>query len=79
MLERIRDILVEYVEVSKEEITKNSKLVADLGLSSLDVMDIVVAFEEEFKVEIPDRKVLEIVTIGDMIKLLEEEFDKGDK
>ena len=74
MLDKIRDILVEYVEVPREEITEKSKLVADLGFSSLDVMDVVLAFEEEFKVEIPDRKLLEIVTIEDMIKILEEEI-----
>ena len=74
MLERIKDILVEYVEVPREEITEESKLVADLGLSSLDVMDVVVAFEDEFNVKIPDRKLLQIVTIEDMMKLLEEEL-----
>lgn len=74
MLEKIRDILVEYVEVSRDEITENAKLVADLGLSSMDVMDVVVAFEEEFQVEIPDRKLQEILTIADMIRLLEEEI-----
>ena len=66
--------MVEYVEVPREEITEKSKLMADLGFSSLDVMDVVLAFEEEFKVEIPDRKLLEIVTIEDMIKILEEEI-----
>uniref|UniRef100_UPI00405650F5 acyl carrier protein n=1 Tax=Acetatifactor sp. TaxID=1872090 RepID=UPI00405650F5 len=74
MLDKIRDILVEYVEIPREEITEESKLMADLGFSSLDVMDVVLAFEEEFKVEIPDRKLLEIVTIEDMIKILEEEL-----
>ena len=74
MLERIRNILVEFVEVPKESITEETTLVGDLGLSSLDVMDIVVAFEEEFEVEIPDRKVLEIVTVSDMIQVLQEEY-----
>ena len=74
MLERIRDILVEFVEVPKESITEDTTLVGDLGLSSLDVMDVVLAFEEEFEVEIPDRKVLEIVNVSDMIQLLQEEY-----
>jgi len=75
MLDRIRDILVEFVEVPKESITEDTTLVGDLGLSSLDVMDVVVAFEEEFEVEIPDRKVLEIVTVSDMIQVLQEEYE----
>lgn len=74
MLERISDILVEFVEVPKESITEDTTLVGDLGLSSLDVMDVVLAFEEEFEVEIPDRKVLEIVTVSDMIQVLQEEY-----
>lgn len=79
MLEKIRDILVEYVEIPREEITEEAKLVGDLGLSSLDVMDVVVAFEDEFNVKIPDRKLLQIVTIEDMMKLLEEELDVEDE
>ncbi len=74
MLDKIRDILVEYVEVPKEKITEEAKLIADLGLSSLDVMDVVLAFEEEFNVVIPDRKLLDIITVEDMIQLLEEEL-----
>ena len=75
MLEKIRDILVEYVEIPREEITEEAKLVGNLGLSSLDVMDVVVAFEDEFNVKIPDRKLLQIVTVEDMMRLLEEELD----
>ena len=74
MLERIRNILVEFVEMPKESITEETTLVGDLGLSSLDVMDIVVAFDEEFEVEIPDRKVLEIVNVSEMIQVLQEEY-----
>ncbi len=72
MLERIRDILVEYVEVPREKITMEANLLADLGLSSLDVVNIVCAFEEEFDVEIPDRRLAEISTVEDIINLLEE-------
>ena len=73
MLEKIRNILEEYVDVPKEEITMDTNLLNDLGLSSLDVVNIIVAFEDEFEIEIPDRKLSEIVTIADVVKLLQEE------
>jgi acyl carrier protein len=72
MLEKIRDILVEYVEVPREQITLETGLLTDLGLSSLDVVNIVVAFEDEFDIEIPDRKLAELVTVEDVVKLLGE-------
>lgn len=74
MLEKIRDILGEYVEMPRKEIGVESAFIEDLGLSSLDVVDIIVAFEEAFDVEISDRKLMEIVTVGDVINLLNEEY-----
>ncbi len=74
MLEKIRDVLSEYVEVSRDEITMETNLTSDLGLSSLDVVDAIVGFEEEFDIEIPDRKFVEIVTVGDLINMLQEEY-----
>lgn len=72
MLEKIRDILEEYVDVASEQIGLETTFVEDLGLSSLDVVDIIVAFEEEFDVDIPDRKLMEIVTVGDVVRILKE-------
>ena len=74
MLEKIRNILVEYVDIEKEQITMETNLINDLGLSSLDVVNIIVAFEDEFGIEIPDRKLSEIVTAGDVVNLLQEEY-----
>jgi acyl carrier protein len=71
MLEKIRDILVEYVDVPREQITMETNLLTDLGLSSLDVVNIVVAFEDEFGIEIPDRKLTEIVTVEDIVRFLQ--------
>jgi acyl carrier protein len=71
MLEKIRDILVEYVDVPREQITMETNLLTDMGLSSLDVVNIVVAFEEEFGIEIPDRKLTEIVTVEDIVRFLQ--------
>lgn len=74
MLEKVRNILEEYIDVPKEQITMETNLLNDLGLSSLDVVNIIVAFEDEFGIEIPDRKLSEIVTVGDVVKLLQEEY-----
>lgn len=71
MLEKIRDILEEYTEIPREQITLETNLLTDLGLSSLDVVNIVVAFEDEFDIEISDRKLKELVTVEDIMSLLQ--------
>lgn len=73
MLEKVIEILSEYTEISKDNINMESGLVNDLGLSSLDVINVVVAFEDEFNIEIPDRIIKELVTVGDVVKYLETE------
>lgn len=73
MLDRVKDILAEYVGLSKEQITPETNLLEDLQLSSLDIVNIIVAFEEEFDIEIPERKLSQIVTVEDVTRLLEEE------
>lgn len=71
MLERVIDILAEFTNSDKEKITENSGLVTDLGLNSLDVINVVVAFEDEFGIEIPDNKIKEFVTVEDIVEYLE--------
>ncbi len=73
MLEKVINILSEYTEQNRENITAQSSLTADLGLSSLDVINVVVAFEDEFGIEIPDEKIYEFDTVGDIVRYLEEE------
>lgn len=74
MFETTVSILEEYCETDCE-ITMESALVDDLGLSSLDVINIVVEFEEEFDIEIPDRIIPTLRTVGDIVKLLEENVE----
>ncbi|MBQ6805975.1 MAG: acyl carrier protein [Lachnospiraceae bacterium] len=74
MLEKIKDILVEHVDIPKEEICLETDLLHDLGLSSLDMVNIIVAFEDEFEIEIPDRKLSEIITVEDVVMLLSKEY-----
>lgn len=71
MLERVRDILKDYVKAERESINMDTELISDLGLSSLDVVNIVIAFEDAFDIEIPDRVIEKLITIGDIVKYLE--------
>lgn len=70
MFERIVSILEEYCEIDGE-ITRDSALIDDLGLSSLDVINIVAEFEDEFDIEIPDRIIPTLRTVGDIADYLE--------
>ncbi len=75
MFEKTVDILKEYVEDVDEEITRESALVDDLGLSSLEVISIVADFEDEFDIEIPDRIIPTLRTVGDIVDYLEENVE----
>ncbi len=70
MYEKVVKILMEYVEV--KTIRPESALIGDLGLSSLDVVNVVVAFEDEFGIEIPDRVIPDFITVADIVKYLEQ-------
>lgn len=71
MLEKVTEILLDYTEVPVGEITLKTDLINDLDLNSLDVVNIVVAFEDEFDIEIPDRAIRDLTTVGDIVKYLE--------
>lgn len=70
MLERVGSIISKYTDA--EAITPDSNLTADLGLTSFDVVSIVEEFEDEFGIEIEDREITGFVTIGDILRCLEE-------
>lgn len=72
MFDRTIAILGEYVDCDPSEITSESALVDDLGLSSLEVINIVADFEDEFDVEVPDRVIPTLRTVGDIVNYLEE-------
>lgn len=72
MLEKVIEILSEFTEFKSEDMNKDTKLIADLGLNSLDVVNVVVEFEDEFDIEIPDENIRELQTIGDIVEFIEE-------
>ena len=69
--ERVKKIVVEHLGVDEAKVTEQASFVDDLGADSLDTVELVMAFEEEFNVEIPDDAAETIVTVGDAIKFLE--------
>ena len=71
--EKVRDIVVEQLGVEADEVAIESTFIDDLGADSLDIVELIMAFEEEFGVEIPDEKAEKIRTVADAVKLLDEE------
>src|SRR3981081_3430287 len=69
--ERVKKIVVEHLGVEAEKVTENASFIDDLGADSLDTVELVMAFEEEFGCEIPDDAAETILTVGDAIKFLE--------
>ena len=69
--ERIKKIVVEHLDVEADKVSENASFIDDLGADSLDNVELVMAFEEEFDVEIPDDAAETIQTVGDAIKFVE--------
>jgi acyl carrier protein len=70
--EKVKSIIVEQLGVDEEEVTPDASFVDDLGADSLDTVELVMAFEEEFGCEIPDEAAEKILTIKDAINYIEE-------
>ena len=68
--ERVKKIVVEHLGVEEAKVTENASFIDDLGADSLDTVELVMAFEEEFGVEIPDDAAESIMTVGDAIKFI---------
>lgn len=69
--ERVKKIVVEHLNVDAEKVVDTASFIDDLNADSLDTVELVMAFEEEFNVEIPEDKAENILTVGDAIKHLE--------
>ena len=78
--DRVKKIVVEHLGVEEDKVTPDASFIDDLGADSLDIVELVMAFEEEFGVEIPDDAAEKINTVGDANKYIEEnEFAKKAK
>ncbi len=75
MLEKMREIICEFVDIEPDAITLDTNIRTDLGLNSLELVNLAVEIEEEFEVEIPDREAMGLETVADAIRIIEEYMD----
>ena len=70
--DRIKDIIVEQLGVNADQINPGAKFIEDLGADSLDIVELIMALEEEFGTEIPDEQAEKLQTVGDVAKYIED-------
>ncbi|MBQ7514897.1 MAG: acyl carrier protein [Schwartzia sp.] len=75
-LEKVRDIVVEQLGVEADEVTIDSTFIDDLGADSLDIVELIMAFEEEFGIEIPDEAAEKIKTVQDVVNYIDQNQSK---
>ena len=72
VFEKVREILVDQLDVDEYAVTMEASIQNDLGADSLDIVDLVMSLEEEFDCEIPDEEIENIKTVGDIVKYIED-------
>lgn len=72
VFDKVKELISEQLDVKADDITEASNIQDDLGADSLDVVDLVMALEDEFDIEIPEDQVKNIKTVGDIVKLIED-------
>lgn len=68
--QKVKDIIVEQLGVKKEQVTENASFIDDLGADSLDTVELVMALEEAFNIEIPDEEAEKIRTVGEAVNYI---------
>jgi acyl carrier protein len=74
--EKVKDIIVEQLGVNPEQVTQNASFIEDLGADSLDTVELVMAFEEEFNIEVPDEDAEKLQKVGDVVSYIEGKAQK---
>ena len=72
IFEKVREIVIDRLGVTEDAVTNEASFVDDLGADSLDIVELVMAIEEEFEIEIPDEDAEKVVTVGDVVEYLKE-------
>ena len=70
--QRVKDIIVEQLGVKPDQVVPAAKFIEDLGADSLDTVELIMALEEEFGIEVPDEQAEKLLNVGDVIKYIEE-------
>lgn len=76
MFEKVRAKIAEQLSIDENEITMDSGFVDDLGADSLDIVELIMALEEEFDMEIPDEDAEKITTVGDVVEYIKARVDE---
>lgn len=71
IVERVKSIIVDQLNVSAEEVTNEASFIEDLGADSLDIVELIMALEEEYDIEIPDEDAEKIQTVQDVINYIQ--------
>lgn len=72
IFDKVKEIIVEQLGVAEDSITTEASFIDDLGADSLDIVELIMALEEEFDLEIPDADAEKIVTVGDVVEYIKE-------
>ena len=70
--DKVKEIIAKELEVDAKQLVPEAKFIEDLGADSLDTVELVMALEEEFNIEVPDEQAEKLQTVGDVIKYVEE-------
>jgi acyl carrier protein len=74
--EKVKNIIVEQLGVSEEQVKPEAKFIEDLGADSLDTVELVMAFEEEFDITVPDEDAEKLLSVGDVFAYIEQQSSK---
>ncbi len=77
--QKVKELVVQQLGVNEEEVTPDASFMEDLGADSLDTVELVMAFEEEFSIEIPDEDAEKIQTVGQAIEYIESKATGGEQ
>jgi len=72
VFEKVKNIIVEQLGVTENTVTSDASFIDDLGADSLDIVELIMALEEEFDIEIPDSDAEKVVTVGDVVDYIKE-------
>ena len=70
-LEKVKSLLAEHLSISADKINENSRIVEDLGADSLDTVELLMAFEDEFGISISDEEATQLKTVAEVVELIE--------
>jgi len=76
-VEKVKEIVADELSVDESIVTPQARFVEDLGADSLDVVELVMRFEEEFEIEIPDEDAEKIATVGDAVSYIEKKSEES--